>query len=76
MGPEVFELLHADRLERAIFQKGLGQTNGLVRKQDRLGDQFLVLVNLCQAVVPVEVLRLSQGQLLEDLFRPLELVGL
>jgi hypothetical protein len=37
LGPEVFELLHADRLERAIVQESLGQTNGLVSKQDHLG---------------------------------------
>lgn len=37
---------------------------------------MLALVNLGQAVVPIEVLRLGQHQLLEDLFGALGLVGL
>ena len=37
---------------------------------------MLALVCLGHAVVPVEVVRLGQRQLLEDLFGPLKLVGL
>ena len=59
LGTEVFELLHANRIQRTVVQKGLGQPNGLVSKQDRLRDQLLALIDLRQAVVPVEVFRLG-----------------
>jgi hypothetical protein len=78
LGTELVELQNGTGVQRkrAVGWHGLGETDCLVGKEDRLGDKMLALVCLGQAVVAVEVLRLGQRQLLEDLFGALELVSL
>lgn len=73
--PKRFHVRHGAGVQRAVLRNGLGQTDCFVGKEDRLGEVLLALVHLRQAVVAVEVLRLGQRQLLEDLFGPLKLVG-
>ena len=74
--PEYFHLCHGDGIQRAVVNKGLAKPDGLVGEENGQVELAPALVNLGQAIAPVEVLRLSQRQFLKGLFGALELIGL
>ncbi len=60
MEPKSFEFQQGIGVQRAVSQKGLAETDRLIRKEDSLVNALPTLVNLGQAVVPVEMFRLGQ----------------
>lgn len=74
--PKRFHLRHDAGIKCAVVKKGLAKPDGLVGEENGQVELAPALVNLGQAIIPVEVLRLSQHQFLEDLFGAWELIGL
>lgn len=78
LGPKRLEFLDGNGVQCFGFlsQHDFAETDSLIGEEDRLGDQLLALVHLCQAIVTVEVLWRGQSEFLEDLFCPRELMSL
>jgi hypothetical protein len=74
--PKRFHLRHGAGVKSAVVNKGLAKPDGLVGEENGQIELAPAVVHLGQAIVPIEVLGLSQGQFLEDLFGAWELIGL